>query len=209
MNNSLTQRNNEEILSCIIGPQAASVICQHYDSLTAVQRADPGDLYNLTGIGCVRVTQIRAALELAGRLTREVLGDTPVLDQPDKVADYLREEVRAYTTETLIVLLLNTRRRLIRSVQIATGTLDTLLVHSREVFRAAIASNASAIILCHNHNGGGDPTPSEADIKVTRDLIRAGQLLKIEVIDHVILGTKTESRSKDYSSLRELGYFYS
>ena len=85
--------------------------------------------------------------------------------------------------------------------------LDTILVHPREVFRAAIAANAAGIILVHNHPSG-DPTPSEADIKVTRDLIRAGQLLKIEVVDHVIIGRATASRAKDYASLRELGYFY-
>jgi DNA repair protein RadC len=79
-------------------------------------------------------------------------------------------------------------------------TLDTLLVHAREVFRAAVISSASAVVLMHNHPSG-DPTPSEADIKVTRDLIRAGQLLKIDVLDHVIMGNLKRS------SLRELGFF--
>jgi DNA repair protein RadC len=83
-----------------------------------------------------------------------------------------------------------------------------LLVHPREVFRKAIAANAAAVVLAHNHPSG-DPTPSEADIKVTRDLIRAGQLLKIDVLDHVIIGRATQERQKDYASLRELGYFYS
>jgi DNA repair protein RadC len=106
------------------------------------------------------------------------------------------------------VVLLNTRRRLIRVERISQGTLDTILVHPREVFKSAISANASAIILAHNHPSG-DPTPSEADVKVTRDLIRAGQLLKIEVLDHVIIGRATEQRPKDYVSLRELGYFYS
>jgi DNA repair protein RadC len=87
------------------------------------------------------------------------------------------------------------------------GTLDRLLVHPREVFKAAIAANAAAVVLVHNHPSG-DPTPSEADVKVTRDLIRAGQLLKIEVLDHVILGRATAERPKDFVSLRELGYFY-
>jgi DNA repair protein RadC len=82
------------------------------------------------------------------------------------------------------------------------------LVHPREVFNSDIAARASAIVLVHNHPSG-DPTPSDADIKVTRDLIRAGQLLKIEILDHVILGRATADRAKDYSSLRELGYFHS
>ena len=119
----------------------------------------------------------------------------------------LRESNLAKQVETLQVLLLNTRRRLIRIEEISDGTLDTILVHPREVFKCAIAANAAAIVLAHNHPSG-DPTPSEADVKVTRDLIRAGQLLKIEVIDHIILGRATTERAKDYSSLRELGYFY-
>ena len=76
------------------------------------------------------------------------------------------------------------------------------------MFKSAIAANAAAIVLVHNHPSG-DPTPSEADVKVTRDLIRAGQLLKIDVLDHIIFGCATRERSKDYSSLRELGHFYS
>src|SRR5436305_750968 len=96
---------------------------------------------------------------------------------------------------------------MIRIESISQGTLDTLLVHPREVFKCAINGGAASIILAHNHPSG-DPTPSEADIKVTRDLIRAGQLLKIEVLDHVIVGKANAERQRDYVSLRELGYFY-
>jgi DNA repair protein RadC len=81
------------------------------------------------------------------------------------------------------------------------GILDSVLVHAREVFRVAIVASAHAVILAHNHPAG-DPTPSEADIRTTRDLIRAGQLLKIEVLDHIIIGSTT------HSSLRSLGHFY-
>jgi len=106
------------------------------------------------------------------------------------------------------VVLLNVRRRLIKAIKISQGTLDALLVHPREVFRAAIIYNAAALAVAHNHNSGNS-SPSEADIRVTRDLIRAGQLLRIEVVDHVILGSRTLENPKDYASLRELGYFYS
>ena len=85
-------------------------------------------------------------------------------------------------------------------------TLATLLVHAREVFRPAIVAAAAALLVAHNHPSG-DPSPSEADIKVTRDLIRAGQLLKIEVLDHIILGQASPSQPKGYTSLRELGFF--
>src|SRR2546425_822407 len=134
--------------------------------------------------------------------------EAPLLDTPERIADLLREESRLQEVEQFRVVMLNTRRRLIREEPISKGTLDTILVHPREVFKLAIAANAAAIVLAHNHPSG-DPTPSEADIKVTRDLIRAGQLLKIDVLDHVIIGRNTAERQKDYVSLRELGYFYS
>ena len=138
--------------------------------------------------------------------------DNPTTDTPEAIATYLREKLPMSPAhnpdvESLIVVFLNTRRRPIGFQVISTGTLDTLLVHPREVFKAAIVMNAAAIILSHNHPSG-DPTPSEADIKVTREMVRAGQLLKIEVLDHVILGQSTPERPKAYSSLRELGYFY-
>ena len=104
--------------------------------------------------------------------------------------------------ECMVVLILNTRRKIKGHYLVSVGTMDTILVHPREVFRLAIMASASGIVMMHNHPSG-ESSPSEADIKVTRDLIRAGQLLKIEVIDHVVIGNQNRS------SLRELGYFYS
>jgi DNA repair protein RadC len=140
---------------------------------------------------------------MAGELRRE----SPTLDTPERVADLLREDNRLFDVENLQILLLNTRKKLIRIEKVSQGTLDSILVHPREVFKSAITANAASVVLAHNHPSG-DPTPSEQDIKVTRDLIRAGQLLKIDVIDHVIMGKATEGRARDYVSLRELGYFY-
>ena len=197
-----------QLVSEICGVKAAVSITQKYPTLTELARADVAELRLLENVGGTHARRIKAALELSARLSREVLGESPVLDTPDRIADLLREDTRPYTVETLQVVLLNTRRRLIRVVPIANGTIDTLLVHAREVFRHAIACGAAALVLAHNHPSGS-PEPSEADIKVTRDLIRAGQLLKIEVLDHVILGRATPERPKDYSSLRELGYFFS
>jgi len=148
-----------------------------------------------------------AAFALARAMAKDLQRESPVLDNPEAIVRLLREHNLVKSVETFQALLLNTRRRLLRVEEISHGTLDTILVHPREVFRSAIAANAAAIVLVHNHPSG-DPTPSEADIKVTRDLIRAGQLLKIEVLDHVIIGRATPDRPKDYASLRELGYFY-
>jgi DNA repair protein RadC len=128
-----------------------------------------------------------------------------ICETPDQAADYWRLHIATHPyfnpeCECLVVLLLNTRRRVKGHQLLTIGTIDTLLVDSRVVFRSAIIASASAIVLLHNHPSN-DPTPSQADIKVTRDLIRAGQLLKIEVLDHVIMGNPGRS------SLREAGHF--
>lgn len=179
-----------------------------FGTLNALAGASLEDLRGIKGIGRDKAVTLMAAFALAKRMAAEMHGEAPMLDTPERVADYLREEARHLQKEQFFVLLLNTRRRLVKKDNISHGTLDTILVHARDVFRSAISANAAAIVLAHNHPSG-DPTPSEADIKVTRDLIRAGQLLKIELLDHVILGRATQERTKDYASLRELGYFYS
>lgn len=183
-------------------------LVQQFGTLDQLARAPLTELQKVKGIGRDKAIALKSAFTLAQRMAQEIRQDSPVLDRAEFIADLLREDARFYEVETFQVLLLNTRRRLIRIEKISQGTLDTILIHPREVFKLAITANAAAVILVHNHPSG-DPTPSEADIRVTRDLIRAGQLLKIEVIDHVILGARTQDRAKDYVSLRELGYFYS
>jgi DNA repair protein RadC len=136
-----------------------------------------------------------------------------IVDTPEKAREYWQAHVASDPrfnpdVECLVCLVLNTRRRVMGHFLVSTGTMDTILVHPREVFRGAIIAGAAALVVMHNHPSG-DPTPSEADIKVTRDLIRGGQLLKIEVLDHVIVGSMPLPDSKGYVSLRELGYFYS
>ncbi len=204
----LETANTQELLAQIIGPAAASKLLTTFTSLSQIAGLTETEMTRLAGLTPRRALQIKAAMLLAKRLLADIAPANPQLDTPDRVADVLREDCRGYQVETFHLLLLNTRRRLIRIEKVSQGTLDTLLVHAREIFKPAILWNAAAIILAHNHPGG-DPAPSEADIKVTRDLIRAGQLLKIEVLDHIILGQRTADRPKDYASLRELGYFYS
>ena len=187
--------------------EVGKTVLQKFGTLQALAQARPSDLQKVKGIGRDKAVTLVAAFALARKMAGELQIESPVLDNPEAVVRLLRESNLAKQVETLQVLLLNTRRRLIRIEEISDGTLDTILVHPREVFKCAIAANAAAIVLAHNHPSG-DPAPSEADVKVTRDLIRAGQLLKIEVIDHIILGRASTERAKDYSSLRELGYFY-
>ena len=188
--------------------QVAEQLLAKFGTLDNLSRAKVADLRQVKGIGRDKAVTLVAAFTLGRRMAEEIRHESPMLDSPERVADLLREENRAYEVEVFQVLLLNTRRRLIRVEKISQGTLDTLLVHPREVFKPALSANASAIVLVHNHPSG-DPTPSEADIRVTRDLIRAGGVLKIEVLDHVILGCSSQTRTCDFVSLRELGYFYS
>ena len=129
-----------------------------------------------------------------------------ICDTPERAAEYWRAHVTSHPyfnpdCECFVVLILNTRRRVKGHHLVSIGTLDTILVHPREVFRLAIVAGAAAIVVMHNHPSG-EPDPSDADIRVTRDLVRAGQLLKIEVCDHVIMGRER------HTSLRALGYLY-
>ena len=136
---------------------------------------------------------------------RECEPMTELLDNPEQVAKYWRANIPKSgwfdpMKEALVVLVLNTRKRIIGHNLVSLGTLDSCTCHPREIFRPVIAIAGHCIILTHNHPSG-DPTPSEDDIRVTRDLIRAGLLLKIEVLDHIVIGAST------HQSLRSMGYF--
>jgi DNA repair protein RadC len=127
-----------------------------------------------------------------------------LIQTPLEAADYWRANIPQAdwydpAKEAFVVLVLNTRRRILGHNLVGLGSLDSCGVHAREVFRPVIASAGSAAVLMHNHPSG-DPTPSESDIRTTHNLIRAGQLLKIEVLDHIIIGER-------HLSLKELGYF--
>lgn len=187
--------------------EVGKALIQRFGSLGELARATLEELQEIRGVGRDKAIALKAAFTLARRMAAEIQTAAPLLDQPEAVADLLREECRPYTVEHFYALFLDTRRRLVRKEVLTRGTLDAAIVHPRDVFRHAVAANASAVVLVHNHPSG-DPTPSKADITVTRDLIRAGQLLKIEVLDHIILGRRTNERERDYFSLKEHGYFY-
>jgi DNA repair protein RadC len=142
---------------------------------------------------------------------RECEPAVTLVDTPERAVEYWKATIPTADwfdpcKEAFIVLVLNSRRHILGHNLVSLGNLDSCTVHPREVFRPVIVVAGAAIILAHNHPSG-DPSPSEADIKVTRDLIRAGQLLKIEVLDHVIIGHPASTAPKPYSSLRELGFF--
>lgn len=200
------QADNTQLLSTLAGKPVAESLMQRYGGLTNLAQASFDELQQVKGVGQSKAAAIKSAFLLAQRLSKESLPQGTLLDTPERIADLLREPNRSYQLETFQVVFLNTRRRLMAVEAISQGTLDSVMVHPREVFSAAITKKAAAIVLAHNHPSG-DPTPSEADIRVTRDLIRAGQLLRIDVLDHIIMGRSTIEHPKDYTSLRELGYF--
>ena len=132
--------------------------------------------------------------------------DIQLCETPEQAAAYWKMHITTHPyfnpeCECLVVLILNTRRKIKGHYFVSIGTMDTILVHPREVFRLAIMASASAIALMHNHPSN-ESSPSDADIKVTSDLIRAGQLLKIEVLDHIVIG------NPNHTSLRALGHFF-
>src|SRR5436309_12438293 len=177
----------------------AQQLLAKFGTLDALARAPLEELLQVKGVGRDKAVTLKAAFTLARKMATEMRAESPLLDTPERIADLLREESRQQDVEQFRVVLLNTRRRLIGLESISQGTLDTLLVHPREVFKTAIAAGAAAIVLAHNHPSG-DPTPSESDIKVTRDLIRSGQLLKIEVLVPLILGRAGGERKHDFVS---------
>jgi len=144
--------------------------------------------------------------EFKVQCVRECEPMTDTADNPEIIAQYWRNNIPQAgwfdpMKEALVVLVLNTRKRIIGHNLVALGSLDTCPVVPLSVFRPAIVAAGSAIVLIHNHPSG-DATESQADIKVTRDLMRAGQLLKIEVLDHLIIA------GNEYRSLKALGHFY-
>jgi DNA repair protein RadC len=146
----LEHANNQELLSALAGQAAAEELIQKYGGLTSLAQASFDELQLVNGIGKSKAAAIKSAFLLAQRLSKESYAESPVLDTPERVADFLREQNRVYTVETFQVVFLNTRRRLIAAQNLSQGTLDTILVHPREVFIAAIAKRASSIILAHN-----------------------------------------------------------
>ena len=176
-----------------------------FGSLTALARASAADLQSIESIGPVKAQMIKASMELAQRLTRESVGENPLITTPEQAAAVLRERARVLQHEIFWALMLDTKNRLIgEPKRISEGTLNSSLVHPRELFKRALQHSCAAIILAHNHPSG-DPTPSAEDIKVTKQLIGAGEVMGIKVLDHIIVGHRRNHADADFLSLREAG----
>jgi DNA repair protein RadC len=156
-------------------------------SLRRLAAATPAELATVPGIGPAVAARVSAALELGRRLAREGPLERGRIRGPRDVYERCAPALRDLAQEEFRVLMLNTQHAVVRELVITRGTLDTSVVHAREVFRSAITESAASLILVHNHPSG-DPSPSAEDRAVTRQLAEAGRLLGIPVLDHVVVG---------------------
>jgi len=199
----------QELLALILGRGIAGEsvmvtaqrLLSQFGSLKGIANASVEELAQVRGIGVAKTSQIKAAFELTNRLESYAeSGDKPLVKTPEDVAGLVRSRLKGKKREYFLALLLDTRNKLIRVAEISVGSLDSSVVHPREVFKEAVLASAASVIFVHNHPSG-DPEASEDDIKLSKRLVEAGELMGIGVLDHIIIG------DKKYLSLKREGLF--
>jgi len=186
--------SNQELLAIVLRTGAAKEsavalatrLLGQYDGLAGLSRLGFAELCAERGLGEAKAAQVQAALELGRRLAATQPGERVVIRYPQDVADLMRGEMALLDQEHMRVLLLNTRNQVLAKCEVYRGNVHTAVVRIGELFREALRQNAPAVILVHNHPSG-EPKPSAADIAMTKQAIAAGELLDIEVLDHVII----------------------
>jgi DNA repair protein RadC len=176
----------------------ANALLASVGGLEALARIRRDDMRRVPGIGAARAAQVLAAIELGRRTVVRARSARLRITSPRTVAEFLIPQYGARTVEQFGIVLLDTKHRVLRTTVLSVGTLDSSIVHPREVFREAATAGAAAIVLFHNHPSG-DPEPSRDDVTLTERLVAAGVLMGIDVIDHIVLG---DAR---YCSFRERG----
>lgn len=198
--------SDHELLAIVLGHghgrrsalDLASALLERAGGVHGLARATAEELTDVGGVGRARAAQVLAAVELGRRTLSRVPRVRTQLGCPRDVAAYLMPQFGSCAVEQFGVVLLDSKHRVVRTRLLSVGSLDASVVHPREVFRAAVLGGAAAVVLFHNHPSG-DPTPSREDGELTQRLIAAGELMGIDVLDHVILA---DTR---YVSLRESG----
>jgi len=196
----------EELIAIILrtGTRGLSVLdlarslLRRYGGLGGLARVGASELRGVNGMGFAKAVELQAALELGRRLAGFHPEARPQVRSPSDLANLLMPEMMFLEQEHLRVVLLNTKNQVLAAPEVYVGSLNTSVVRVAELFREAIRQNAAALIVVHNHPSG-DPTPSREDVLVTEQLVAAGALLDIEVLDHLVIGQRR------FVSLRERG----
>jgi DNA repair protein RadC len=202
--------DNAELMALFIstGTKGRSAIeigrdlIQRHGSLGALGSLPLDELTQLSGLGPAKASKLAAAFELGARVAREQLQNIP-LDTPEKLHDCFGPQLRHLSQEQLVVVLLDTRLRHAGTVVVSQGTVDSCTAHPRDVLRPVVTRGCYGFALIHNHPSG-DPTPSDADLRVTRRLLEAADMMQVKMLDHVIVGRPSPGRS-GYYSFREAG----
>ena len=185
----------QEILALILGRgikgESVMVTSQkllsRFGNLKGIANASIEELTQISGIGQAKAAQIKAAVELGKRLEDDAVErQKPMVKSPADVAALVRSQLKGKKKEHFLVLCLDTRNRIINCRPVSIGSLDTSIVHPREVFKEAVSSSAASVIFVHNHPSG-DPEPSGEDIELTKRLAKAGEIIGIDVLDHIIV----------------------
>lgn len=190
------------LLGVLIGEAGvfrANELLERHPIPDGLWRVSAEDLTDLSGVGPAGAARVLACLEMSRRATAWRTSRRPTISTPEDVVALCSPQLRGADREHFWALALNTKNQLVKMVEVSVGSLNASIVHPRELFRDAVRASAAAVVVVHNHPSG-DPTPSGADIQLTRRLIKAGDVLGIEVLDHVIIGDGGE-----HTSLRDMG----
>jgi DNA repair protein RadC len=197
---SLSHQNIRELFAIIVGPSGNLESIEKLIQIGIKELAEMrvNEIMERASLSYHQATQVKAAIELGRRLSRGNIHDRVTIRSPKDVSDYMMDSLRYLHQEHFVSLFLNTKNQIIGQETIFVGTLNSSLVHPREVFRAAIRRSSASIVVAHNHPSG-DPTPSKEDQDITKRLVECGHLVGIEVLDHIIIGDGA------YFSLKERG----
>jgi DNA repair protein RadC len=187
------------LLVCDQRPQVGRALLDAYPRADALWRVGAEELLSFGGIGPAGAARFLGCLELARRASAWPASERPVVTTPEDVVALCATQLRGLDREHFWALALSTKNRLLRMVEVSVGSLNSSIVHPRELFKEAVRVSAASIVVVHNHPSG-DPTPSGADLQLTRRLARAGEVLGIEVLDHVVIGD-----GGAHTSLRQMG----
>lgn len=199
--------SNEELLAIILrtGSKTENVlelsyrILHNVGGLQGLFRSSPSELMKIRGIKEAKATQLLAICELYRRFKNSKINQYKIL-KPEDIAELVMDELMVLTQEVLLVITLDTKNKVLTKKEVFKGSLNSSLVHPREVFKEALMNSAASVVICHNHPSG-DPTPSKEDVNITLRLKECGILMGIELLDHIIIGNNKFVSLKEKSIL--------